>query len=82
MSEKQINHLKAQFALNNRAQHLTWLKAHREEYSGQYVALDGDRLVGSGETLREANEQAQRQGVTQPFLVHISSEQSAPFGGW
>ena len=67
---------------NNRAQHLTWLKAHREEYAGQYVALDGDRLAGSGATLREAHEQAQMQGVAQPFLVHVSSEQVAPFGGW
>jgi hypothetical protein len=67
---------------NKRAQHLAWLKAHREEYAGQYVALDGDRLAGSGKTMREANEQAQQQGVTHPFLVHIPSEQDVPFGGW
>lgn len=67
---------------NERAQHLAWLIAHREQYAGQYVALDGDRLAGSGATLREAHEQAQRQGVAQPFLVHVSSEQDAPFGGW
>jgi len=71
-----------QSAADKRAQHLAWLKANREQYAGQYVALDGDRLAGSGATLREANEQAQRQGVTQPFLVHVSSEQDAPFGGW
>ncbi|MBS1792095.1 MAG: hypothetical protein JST85_30595 [Acidobacteria bacterium] len=68
--------------VNKRAQHLAWLKAHREQYAGQYVALDGDHLAGSGTTMREAHEQAQRQGVAQPFLVHVSSEQDAPFGGW
>lgn len=65
-----------------RTQHMTWLKAHREEYAGQYVALDGDRLVGAGATLREACEQARRQGVERPFLTHISSANAAPFGGW
>src|SRR5262249_50826744 len=33
-----------------RAQHMAWLIAHREEYAGRYVALDGDRLVGAGAT--------------------------------
>ena len=65
-----------------RAQHLAWLKAHREEYAGQYVALDGERLVGSGATLREAHEQARQQGVANPFLTHVSSVNDAPFGGW
>src|SRR5262245_55881126 len=65
-----------------RAQHMAWLKAHREEYAGQYVALDGDRMVGAGATIREAHEQARRQGVERPFLTHISSVNDAPFGGW
>lgn len=65
-----------------RAQHMAWLKANREEYAGQYVALDGDRLVGSGATIREAHEQARWQGVEHPFLTHISSVNDAPFGGW
>ncbi|MEW6207019.1 MAG: DUF5678 domain-containing protein [Acidobacteriota bacterium] len=65
-----------------REQHMVWLKAHREEYAGQYVALDGDRLVGSGATIREAHQQAREQGVEHPFLVHVSSANDAPFGGW
>ncbi|HTG16233.1 MAG TPA: DUF5678 domain-containing protein [Blastocatellia bacterium] len=65
-----------------RAQHLAWLKAHREEYAGKYVALDGDQLVGSGLSIREAHEQARRGGIDHPFLVHVSSVNDAPFGGW
>jgi hypothetical protein len=68
--------------LEKREQHMAWLKAHREEYAGKYVALDGDRLVGAGATIREAHEQARRQGVEHPFLTHISSVNDAPFGGW
>jgi Family of unknown function (DUF5678) len=65
-----------------RTQHMAWLKGRREEYAGQYVALDGDRLVGAGATIREAHEQARRQGIERPFLTHISSVYDAPFGGW
>jgi hypothetical protein len=65
-----------------RKQQMDWLKAHREEYAGQYVALDGDRLIGVGATIREAHEQARRHGVERPFLTHISSVNDAPFGGW
>jgi len=65
-----------------RAQHMAWLKAHREEYAGRYVALDGDRLAGADATIREAHDQARQQGVERPFLTHISSAADAPFGGW
>ena len=79
-------------ATRERAEHMAWLKAHREEYAGQYVALDGNRLVGSGSTIREATDEARRQGIDHPFLTHISSANDAPandapandapFGGW
>ncbi len=69
-------------AVLKRAQHMEWLKAHREEYAGTYVALDGDQLVGFGATIREAHEQARQVGVEQAFLVHVSSVNDAPFGGW
>ena len=65
-----------------RLQHMEWLKANREEYAGRYVALEGDRLVGCGATIREANEQARRAGFAHAFLVHVSSMNEAPFGGW
>ncbi|MCI0663805.1 MAG: DUF5678 domain-containing protein [Acidobacteria bacterium] len=65
-----------------RAQHMAWLIEHREEYAGRYIALDGDLLVGAGATIREAHEQARRQGVERPFLTHVSSANDAPFGGW
>lgn len=55
--------------------HLTWLKANRETYAGQYVALDGKHLVGHAKTMREARQQAKQQGVNNPFLMRVSSEQ-------
>ena len=62
--------------------YIGWLKAHREEYAGRHVALDGDRLVGKAATVGEARDEARRQGTEPPFLTHISSANAAPFGGW
>ncbi|MFN7931363.1 MAG: DUF5678 domain-containing protein [Blastocatellia bacterium] len=65
-----------------RLRQLEWLKTHREEYAGQYVALDGDRLVGQGRTMAEAHQQARQNGVEQPFLMRMTSEDEILPGGW
>ena len=65
-----------------RQRRLEWLKSHREEYAGQYVALAGDVLVGHGPTIREAHEQAKQKGVEHPFLVRLTSESEVLFPGW
>ncbi len=65
-----------------RRRRLAWIKAHREEYAGQYVALSGDVLVGAGRTIREAHEQARAKGITHPFLVRLTSEHETLSAGW
>ena len=65
-----------------RERRLAWLKAHREEYADQYLALAGDVLVGHGPTIREAHEQARQKGVENPFLVRLTSESEVLFAGW
>lgn len=86
--EQQKAHDQAQPAQSNngdsevRERRLSWLKAHREEYAGQYVALDGDVLVGQGWTIREAHDQAKENGVEDPFLVRLTSESEVLFAGW
>ncbi|MGH9751261.1 MAG: hypothetical protein ACREA2_00615 [Blastocatellia bacterium] len=54
---------KVEAAERRRRQHAEWLKSHREEYGGMYVALDGDRLLGTGRNYPEAAEAARRAGV-------------------
>jgi len=59
-----------------------WLKAHAVEYAGQYVALNGDQLVGSGRTIRDAHAAAQRNGYPQALLVHVPPREGGSWGGW
>jgi hypothetical protein len=65
-----------------RQQHMEWLKTHREEYAGQFVALDGNNLVGAGKTFREATEQAKQKAVRHALVVRVISEKEVLFGGW
>lgn len=65
-----------------RRRRMEWLKSHREEYAGQYVALDGDVLVGHGATIGEADKQAKAKGIVSPFLVRVTSENEVLFAGW
>lgn len=57
-----------------------WLRQHQNDYRGQWVVLDGDRLVGhtpDGDTLVAIVEQARSEGVESPF-VHFINEDSEP----
>jgi hypothetical protein len=61
---------------------LQWLNEHRGEYAGQWVALEGDRLITSGENGGEVFEAARAQGIARPFLARVEPENELPFGGW
>ena len=55
-----------------RGRRLEWLKSHREEYGGQYVALDGDRLIAVGPNYRVAREKARAAGKSDAFVTYLS----------
>jgi hypothetical protein len=59
-----------------------WLRQHRHEYTGQYVALDGDILVASGPDGRTVIRQAREAGVKAPYIARIEAADELPFGGW
>ena len=65
-----------------RIREMEWLSKHRHEYAGQYVALDGDRLVSHGPDGREVYWEARAAGVKVPFMAHIEPADALPFGGW
>ena len=73
----------AQASSNHSAKSLRWLHENREKYLGQWVALDGDRLIASGPTAKEVYSKAKAEGVEIPFVDLVAEQESAPFtGGW
>ena len=69
-------------SLIDASEELRWLKEHRHEYIGQWVALDGDRLVAHGTNAREVFQTAREAGVKAPFVEQILPTDELPFGGW
>ncbi len=59
-----------------------WVKEHRAEYQGKYVALDDGKLVGTGKNYPEALADAKKNGSEKPMITYIFSPDSEPFGGW
>ena len=66
---------------------MDWIKANREKYARQYVALienkqGGIELVGTGKNYKEAKENAIKNGAENPLITYFYSENDIPFGGW
>jgi Family of unknown function (DUF5678) len=59
-----------------------WVKEHRAEYQGKYVALDDGKLVGTGKNYPEALVEAKQNGSEKPMITYIFPPDSEPFGGW
>lgn len=61
---------------------LNWLKAHRDEYVGQWVALDGERLIAHGVDAHKVYQAAREAGLLSPFVEQVLPTDDLPFGGW
>ncbi len=62
---------------------MQWLTDHSAEYAGQWVALDGNRLLAHGEVAREVYMAARDIGISLPLIVRVDApDQQLPFGGW
>ena len=61
---------------------LRWIKEHRAEYAGQWVAVRGDRLLSSGPDGRQVYEAARAAGDECPFVTRVEPADELPFAGW
>src|SRR5713226_836534 len=61
-------------------QERAWINAHRDEYLGQWVALDGDRLIAHGTDARTVYEAARAQGVEIPYVDRVEPKVDAFMG--
>lgn len=72
----------AQPAYRTHERERAWITTHRDEYLGQWVALDGDHLAAHGTDARKVYEEAREQGISSPYLVHVTPKVEAYVGGW
>lgn len=58
-----------------------WIDAHKEEYDGEFVLLEGDILLGHGNDPRKLYKVARERRIRSPFVTRIRANE-LPFGGW
>lgn len=58
-----------------------WLAENRQNFLGQWVCLDGDRLVAHGADAVKIYKEAKEKGIQVPFVEHIVEEKEAYGGG-
>jgi len=58
-----------------------WMNEHAHEYGGQWVALDGDRLIAHGENAEEVFAAADADGAYLPLVTYIQPADAPPFVG-
>jgi len=63
-------------------QERAWVDAHRDEYLGQWVAVEGDRLVAHGTNPRKVYLAARDAGIEVPYVVQVEKREEPFTGGW
>lgn len=59
-----------------------WVEAHRDEYLGQWVAVDGNKLVAHGTNPRQVYLAAREAGIEVPYVVRVHEREEPFTGGW
>lgn len=65
----------------DRAREFKWLKENWQAYLGQWVCLEGDQLVGSGNDPKRIFAQATAAGIQTPFMVRVQDPTILEAGG-
>jgi predicted DNA-binding antitoxin AbrB/MazE fold protein len=68
--------------VNERRAELQWLASESGPYPGEWVALDGPRLIAHGEKLAVVSAAAKAAGVVEPLFARVPRDKDIPFGGW
>jgi len=59
-----------------------WVEAHRDDYLGQWVAVEDDRLVAHGTNPRQVYLAAREAGIEVPYVVRVHEREEPFTGGW
>ncbi len=66
----------------SRERELDWMNCHRKEiesnYKGQWIVIDGDRLVAASADIKELKSKIKASGVVIPFVVYVPETIDGP----
>lgn len=65
----------------DRTKEMDWVEQHKHEYHGQWVALDGDRLVAASPNRMEISAAIKADGANLPLILRIPSPDDLPYIG-
>ena len=70
-------------AFRDRTREMKWIDENRAAYVDQWVAVEGDQLIGADPDPLKVFAAAKAQGIRSPFVVHVLPEDPLPFvPGW
>ena len=65
----------------DRTREMNWIEEHKHEYAGQWVALEGDRLIAASPIQQEVWDAVNTDGPTLPLVHRIPSPDDLPYIG-
>lgn len=65
----------------DRNKEMDWVEQHKHEYPGQWVALDGDRLVAASSNRMDISAAIKADGAKFPLILRIPSPDDLPYIG-
>ena len=67
--------------MKDRTLELKWIEEHKHEYAGQWVALEGDRLIAASPIRAEISAAVKADGAKLPLIHRIASpDEPLPIG--
>lgn len=67
--------------MKDRTRERQWVQEHKHEYAGQWVALDGDRLVAASLVQKEVVDAVDTTLPEPPLVLRIPSPDDLPYVG-
>ena len=68
-------------AFNPRYAEMQWIRENAGRYLGEWLALEGERLISHGSTLKEVDAEARSRGVEEPLFYHVPQDWGQPSAG-
>lgn len=65
----------------DRAREKKWVEEHKHEYPGQWVAIDGDRLIAASPIQQEVWDAVDTNSATLPLVLRTPSPDDLPYVG-